>query len=128
MGAHRADPAGLRAAEDPVKPGTRFALVAAGGVAAAVALILATKDKSGDELRRAGAPLADSLDAYTSAHKACPATLEAIGLTSPATNYGPFVYRTWDGGKKCQITVGIYARDGFEEYWVYPPGDWYSLR
>ena len=118
----------MRTAEAAVKPGTRFALIAAAGVVAAVGLILATKDRSGDELRRLGAPLADSLDAYTAAHHDCPATLEAIGLTSPATKYGPFVYKTWDGGKKCQITVGIYARDGFEEYWVYPPGDWYSLR
>lgn len=111
-----------------MKQGARFVLIAAGGVAAAVAVILATKDKSGDELRRIGAPLADSLDRYTTAHHECPATLDALGLKSPDTKYGPFVYRIWDGGKKCQITVGVYARDGFEESWVYPPGDWYSLR
>ena len=49
-------------------------------------------------------------------------------LAPPITKYGPFRYRTWDDGRKCQMTVGIYARDGFEEYWAYPPGDWYSNR
>jgi len=111
-----------------MKPRVPFALLAALGVVAAVAIIVSTKDHSGDELRRIGKPLADSLDAYTRVHQACPASLEAIGLTAPATSYGPFRYLLFENGRKCQITVGVYARDGFEEYWLYPPGDWYSNR
>jgi hypothetical protein len=111
-----------------VKAGARFALLAAVGVIAAVLLIMATKDHGGDELRRIGAPVADSLDAYTRAHHACPPSLEAIGLAAPSTKYGPFVYKLFENGAKCEITVGIYARDGFEEYWLYPPGDWFSSR
>ena len=105
-----------------------FAVVALLGVVAAVIVILATKDRSGEQLRKIGAPLADSLDAYTRAHRSCPPSLEAIGLVSPVTKWGPFTYRTWDNGTHCRITVGVYARDGFEEYWMYPPGDWYSSR
>ena len=108
--------------------GAKFALVAAGGVIAAVVLIMATKDHGGDELRRIGAPVADSLDAYTRTHKNCPPSLEAIGLAAPVTPYGPFAYKLFEGGAKCEITVGVYARDGFEEYWLYPPGDWFSSR
>ena len=111
-----------------MKPRVPFGLIAALGVVAAVVIILATKDHSGDELRRIGKPVADSLDAYTRAHQACPASLAALGLTAPATRYGPFEYKLFEGGRKCEITVGVYARDGFEEYWMYPPGDWYSNR
>jgi hypothetical protein len=105
-----------------------FALFAALGVAGAVAFILATKDKSGDALRRIASPVVDSLDAYTRAHRACPTSLADLGLIAPMTKYGPYRYETWDGATHCRITVGIYARDGFEEYWLYPPGDWYSNR
>lgn len=105
-----------------------FAWLAGLAIVATVGIILTTKDHTGDDLRRAGAPLSDSLDAYTHAHRACPATLEAIGLTSPQTKYGPFTYRTWENATHCEISVGVYARDGFEEYWLYPPGDWYSSR
>ncbi len=108
--------------------GAKFALLAAAGVAAAVVIIVSTKDHGGDELRRVGAPVADSLDAYTRAHRACPPSLAAIGLAPPDTKYGPFTYRMFDDGKKCEFSVGVYARDGFEEYWMYPPGDWYSNR
>jgi len=105
-----------------------FAGLAGAALVAVIVTILATKDKTDQEMRRAGAPLADSLDAYTRAHHACPASLAAIGLTSPATRYGPFTYKAWDNGTHCQLSVGVYARDGFEEYWQYPPGDWYSNR
>lgn len=105
-----------------------FALLAGLGVVAAVVIIVSTKDHSGDEIRRIGKPVADSLDAYTRTHQSCPVSLEAIGLAPPATRYGPFRYLLFEGGKKCEITVGVYARDGFEEYWIYPPGDWYSNR
>ena len=105
-----------------------FAWLAGLGLVATVGAILTTKDHSGDELRRVGTPLADSLDAYTRAHHACPASLAAIGLVSPSTKVGPFTYRTWENGTHCQLSVGVYARDGFEEYWLYPPGDWYSNR
>ena len=111
-----------------MKPRHSFPVIAALGVLAAVVVILATKDRSGEKLRRTGGPIADSLDAYTRAHHACPASLEAIGLAPPVTKYGPFRYRTWDGNTHCQLVVGVYARDGFEEYWLYPPGDWYSSR
>jgi hypothetical protein len=111
-----------------MKPRVPFALIAALGVVAAVVIIVSTKDHSGDELRRIGKPVADSLDAYTHTHQACPSSLAAIGLTAPDTRWGPFRYQLFEGGKKCSITAGVYARDGFEEYWMYPPGDWYSSR
>jgi hypothetical protein len=111
-----------------MKPRVSFGAVAAFAVLLTVVYILATKDRSEVQLRRIGKPLADSLDAYTRAHQACPPTLAAIGLVAPTTPYGPFTYRTWDGGTHCEISVGVYVRDGFQEYWLYPPGDWYSNR
>jgi hypothetical protein len=111
-----------------VKLRVPFAAVAAIGVVAAVIVIVTTKDHTGPTLRKVGGAVADSLDRYTQHHHACPATLEAIGLAPPVTEVGPFRYRTWEDGRQCQFTAGVFARDGFEEYWVYPPGDWYSLR
>ena len=111
-----------------MKARANFALFAGAALAVTIAVILFSKDRTDEQMRALGAPLADSLAAYIRAHHACPPTLEAIGLASPSTKFGPFTYRTWDRGAKCQISVGLYARDGFEDYWLYPPGDWYSNR
>ena len=111
-----------------MKARANFALFAGAALAVTIAIILFSKDRTDEQMRALGAPLADSLAAYIRAHHACPPTLEAIGLASPSTKFGPFTYRTWDGGAKCQISVGVYARDGFEDYWQFPPGDWYSNR
>ena len=111
-----------------MKARANFALFAGAALAVTIAIILFSKDRTDEQMRALGAPLADSLAAYIRAHHACPPTLEAIGLASPSTKFGPFTYRTWDRGAKCQISVGLYARDGFEDYWLYPPGDWYSNR
>ena len=111
-----------------MKTRANFALFAGAALVVAIALILFSKDRTDEQMRALGAPLADSLAAYIRARHACPASLEAIGLASPSTKFGPFTYRTWDRGAKCQISVGLYARDGFEDYWLYPPGDWYSNR
>ena len=111
-----------------MKPRVSFALLAGCALVATIGLILATKDRTDEQMRAIGAPVADSLAAYIRAHHACPASLEAIALTAPVTKYGPFTYRTWENSAKCQIAVGVYARDGFEDYWQYPPGDWYSNR
>jgi hypothetical protein len=111
-----------------MRRGIPFGLLAGAGVVAAVVLIVSTKDHEGDQLRQIGAPVADSLDAYARRHHACPPALGAIGLAPAVTKYGAFLYRTWDDGRKCELSVGVFARDGFEEYWLYPPGDWYSNR
>ena len=111
-----------------MKARANFALFAGAALAVTIAVILFSKDRTDEQMRALGAPLADSLAAYIRAHHACPPTLEAIGLASPSTKFGPFTYRTWDRGAKCQISVGVYAHDGFEDYWLYPPGDWYSNR
>ena len=78
------------------------------------------KDDSGDELRRIGGAAAASLEDYTRAHRACPPTLEAVGLTLPPR----FRFRVWNGGSKCEISGGDYGLNGFEVYWLYPPGKW----
>ena len=111
-----------------MKARANFALLAGGALVATIAFILSSKDHTDAEMRAAGAPLADSLAAYIRAHGACPLSLEALGLVSPVTKYGAFTYRAWDNAAKCQISVGVYARDKFEDYWLYPPGDWYSNR
>lgn len=105
-----------------------FALLAGAALAVTIVVILGSKDRTDEQMRKAGAPLADSLAAYIRAHHACPPSLDALALAPPVTKFGPFTYRTWDAGAHCQISVGIYARDGFEDYWLYPPGDWYSNR
>ena len=105
-----------------------FAVIAGVALVATIVWILASKDHTDEQVRRAGAPIADSLASYIRARHACPPSLEAIALTPPVTKYGAFTYRTWDSAAKCQLSVGVYARDGFEDYWQYPPGDWYSNR
>ena len=108
-----------------------FGLVVAITLVVSILLIVFVRDRGRpDSLRRSqlGASIADSLGAYIQSHRTCPTSLQEIGITQPAADSQTLHYRAWDGGTKCEVTAGDYGLQGFEEYWRYPPGDWYVYK
>jgi len=89
--------------------------------------LLVDWNRSPNQLRssQGGTSTAESLVAHIRAHQRCPATLEEIGIDSRPLHGAPLLYRSWDDRTKCAFTSGDYGLRGFEEYWSYPPGDWY---
>lgn len=62
------------------------------------------------------AELAPVLDRYRQVHGVYPPTLQAAGIPTPQTAYGPLRYRTWreyDGLPIYEVSFGDYDRNGF---------------
>lgn len=126
MTGRRADLAPAGIATDRAASGVPFWLIVA---IAAVVSVNTIVDWHGTPhtLRdsQSGRSTVESLNAYIRDHQRCPVTLAEIGITLRPTDGPPLVYRTWDDRTKCAFTTGDYGLHGFEEYWGYPPGDWY---
>jgi hypothetical protein len=62
------------------------------------------------------AQFAPALERYRQAHGEYPPTLQAAGIETPETMYGPLRYRTWrssDGISMYEVSFGDYDRNGF---------------
>jgi hypothetical protein len=62
------------------------------------------------------AEFAPALERYRQAHGEYPPTLQAAGIATPQTAYGPLRYRTWrttDGISIYEVSFGDYDRNGF---------------
>jgi len=107
-----------------------FALIIGVGIVGFTILMAFRHGPSGNGLGRSpiGSSTAAALGAYIKVHHLCPPTLAAIALTPPAGELPSLHYRTWDGRTQCEFTSGDYGLDGSEDYWRYPPGDWYVYR
>lgn len=79
---------------------------------------------------RAHAEFAPVLEAYRRQHGAYPPTLEAAGIPTPQTRYGPLRYSAdvdSAGVPRYHLGFGDYGRNGFSAGWSSgrKPGDWY---
>lgn len=64
--------------------------------------------------------MCDPLERYHQTHGAYPPTLEAAGLATPQTEYGPLRYRrerSKEGSPSYVITFGSYIDNGFVAWW-----------
>ena len=103
-------------------------------VAAAVLLVCARVTPPGysaDErvrVERLHAEFAPALERYRQAHGGYPPTLEAAGIATPQTEYGPLEYHTWRTDKDepaYSVSFGDYARNGFTAYFDSRLGKWH---
>lgn len=77
------------------------------------------------------AGFAPVLEAYRRQHGTYPPTLEAAGIATPQTRYGPMryhVYRTVDGRPWYELSFGDYGENGFVRFWHNKDGagEWHS--
>lgn len=107
-----------------------------GGVAAVSAAIVLgclmamPPGYSADErarVERLHARFAPALERYRQAHGQYPPTLEAAGIATPQTEYGPLEYRAWrldDGAPAYSVSYGDYLRNGFTAFFDSRAGTW----
>jgi len=66
------------------------------------------------------AEFAPALETYRREHGAYPATLEAVGIETPETKYGPLQYRAYvdqSGNAMYSLSMGDYFQNGFVAFW-----------
>jgi hypothetical protein len=109
----------------------------AGGVsavAAAAALVCLVSMPPGysraerERVERLHAEFAPALERYRQAHGDYPPTLEAAGIATPQTRYGPLEYgarREKDGAPTYSIGYGDYIQNGFSAWWDSKSKTWY---
>lgn len=106
------------------------------GAAVSLALAVALEvsmppEYSRDEqhrIERLHAQFAPVLERYRQAHGEYPPTLQAAGIATPATRYGPLQYtprRATDGTPAYSIAFGDYFRNGFSAWWESESGKWH---
>jgi hypothetical protein len=76
-------------------------------------------------VERLHAQFAPALEQYRQRHGEYPPTLEAAGIQTPQTRYGPLRYRTWrtDGGSY-EVSFGNYTENGFTSFFNSRQGKW----
>jgi hypothetical protein len=109
----------------------------AGGIAAvSVALVVALemamppgyRPAERRRIERLHAQFAPTLERYRKTHGEYPPTLEAAGIATPDTPYGPLRYtreRARDGSPSYSIAFGDYYQNGFTASWESESGEWY---
>src|SRR5688500_14588765 len=81
-----------------------------------------------DRVERLHAGFAPALERYRQAHGDYPPTLEAAGIPTPKTEYGPLRYsreRAEDGTPSYSISFGDYMDNGFVTWWDSGSRRWY---
>jgi hypothetical protein len=73
-----------------------------------------------DRVERLHAQFAPALERYRQTHGDYPATLQAAGIATPQTEYGPLRYhrkRSREGSPAYEISFGDYGQNGFVTWW-----------
>jgi hypothetical protein len=81
-----------------------------------------------DRIERLHAQFAPALERYRQDHGAYPPTLEAAGIATPRTKYGPLRYtpgRAKDGTPAYSIAFGDYFLNEFTAWWDSESREWY---
>ena len=80
-----------------------------------------------ERVQRLHAQFAPALERYRQTHGAYPPTLEAAGIATPRTEYGPLQYTAWrtrEGAPAYSVSFGDYYRNGFTAYYDSRQGEW----
>lgn len=79
---------------------------------------------SPQELCDTGNPIVAKLKTYFGQNGSYPGSLNACGITSPTTFFGPWEYRVAADGQSCRLSNGDYGRYLFVVSWT-PKNGWY---
>lgn len=108
-----------------------------GGLAAASALTVITSmammppgysQSERERIEQLHARFAPALERYRQAHGDYPPTLEAAGIPTPQTRYGPLEYhvrRQKDGTPAYSVGYGDYITNGFSAWWSSDTKSWF---